>query len=598
MSTSISSSTSRKSSGFTIIEIMVTIGILVLIAAGVSAIFSSVADTVNSGKRVSELNRYAAQFERIMREDFENMTRDGFLVIVHQNAPGADPLNNRHDVQLSPADSSDEDNNNEPGRPRRVDEIMFFARAEFETARRAISPGMIAKSGEAAIYYGHGQRALPDLRPGTMGVNNDTNYFFNPDISNENFKNQEVSAGVHQGWLGVPSGTSFNPNQYASDWSLLRHVTLLTNPQSSGQDLPDEVFGIERIDDREWLEDSARQVSLQPALQTIFGSLNKYSASSPLPNWFKEYSSGGFTSPTDTEAYRVSGLMDIVTADIPSIANVVRYGPGDGSWMGSLITLQNSQNPFDDYKALLDTGASIPISIEPTQWANPTSAIAQQRLWMLDALPSRWDLNDPPTQLSRVRYETIPTRLLFEDDAFANDRARTYAEADQEMLGASVFIPKCTEFIVEWSNGYYDQTITAPDDPDYKRMRWYGLPRGIDEDDNGFLDPTEIHFADRYYARPAAGLNADQIARERYLSHLVMGHDEATQFDTELSMFAFEYNNPDIADDASTANIDESVVDWPWPKFIRVTVSIADPLDTTIEHTFQMVFNIPDVTNN
>ena len=78
--------------------------------------------------------------------------------------------------------------------------------------------------------------------------------------------------------------------------------------------------------------------------------------------------------------------------------------------------------------------------------------------------------------LSRVRYETVPTRLLYEEDAFTTDRERVYTESDQEMLGSSSFIPRCTEFIVEWSYGLIDKSITDPFDPNYKRMRWYGLP--------------------------------------------------------------------------------------------------------------------------
>jgi len=75
---------SRACSGFTIIEIMVTVGILVLVAAGVASVFTSISDTVNTGKRVSEINRFSAQLERVMRRDFENMTRDGYLVIANQ----------------------------------------------------------------------------------------------------------------------------------------------------------------------------------------------------------------------------------------------------------------------------------------------------------------------------------------------------------------------------------------------------------------------------------------------------------------------------------------------------------------------------------
>lgn len=591
--------------GFTIIEILVTVGVLILVAVGVSTIFSSIAETVNNGKRVAEINRFSAQLERVMRRDFENITRDGFMVIVHQYAPGDEPVNgwNDRDVQLSPADATDENANGDPGRPRRVDEIMFFSRGQYETARRAIAPSMIARSSEAAIYYGHGQKRRPKL---TGNLDNANNLFFNPAIEDFNPASDKNNNyfGVNLAGLGVIATDGIlNPNRYAADWSLLRHVTLLAQPETSGQDLPDELFGVRRVgDERQWLEDSDRQVALQPALRTIFGSLNLTLATTPsLPKWFKEYRpGGGAVLLQDAEAYRASGLVDVVTDDLPSIATIVRNGPGSGGWLGSPI--DPIYTDFDIFNAQLETDVPTEPVIDPQQAINPASSIAQQRLWMLDALPSRWDLNTL-TQLSRVRYEDIPTRILFEETAFggpnsdASKRLRTYAEADQEMLGSSVFVPRCTEFIVEWSMGFIDRTITNPLDPEYKRMLWYGLPRAMDENDDGNFDPSRELYADRYLPRDLNSLpNGEeknkQIATEKWMSELVMGHNAALQRDTEISMFGYQYSNPD------GAFASDPVQPWPWPKFIRITISIADANDITLERTFQMVFEIPDASNN
>jgi hypothetical protein len=37
---------------------------------------------------------------------------------------------------------------------------------------------------------------------------------------------------------------------------------------------------------------------------------------------------------------------------------------------------------------------------------------------------------------------------------------------------------------------------------------------------------------------------------------------------------------------------------WPWPRLIRVTITLADPIDPTIETSFQFVFNTPRSRNN
>jgi hypothetical protein len=44
----------------------------------------------------------------------------------------------------------------------------------------------------------------------------------------------------------------------------------------------------------------------------------------------------------------------------------------------------------------------------------------------------------------------------------------------------------------------------------------------------------------------------------------------------------------DRPDEASDPNIE-----WPWPKMIRITLSLADPADPSVEQTFQFVFDVP-----
>ncbi len=580
---------------------LVTIGVLILVAAGVSTVFTSIADTVDNGKKVAELNRYAAQFERVMRQDFENMTRDGFLVIAQQEAPGYTPA---RDVQLWAGDSTDLDGNGQQGRPRRIDEIMFFARGDYETSRRAIATGMIAKASEASIYYGHGQKRAPDL----LNIDNASNLFFNPRATDTNI-DEDARLGV------APPGL-LNPNQYASDWSLLRHITLLAQPETSGQSLPDEVFGVLRINsDRRWLEDSQRQVALQPAARSIFNSLSTtgYSgnilpapADYEIPRWYRQYTASP-ANPSDEEPMlRASGLVDIVTEDLSTIRAIVNaasfsQAPTD-SWDRSSILLNpmGMQQYYDEFITNFNDPLSTP---------NPNNAISlilplnggsnphfdNARDWMIDALPSLWDLNPTtPVQLSRIRYEDVPTRLLYDENDFADtdagDRERTYVEADQEMLGSSVFIPQCTEFIVEWSYGFIDPTITDPTDPQYKKMIWYGLDRWIDANNdgeiltvgNGTTAQQDHQVAQFYNRRPDVPAITDferGPSPEMIVGHAALMPGFGTPPETEIAVFGY----PDLAGN-----------DWLWPKFIRITLSISDPQDQSIERTFQMVFDVPD----
>ncbi len=620
---------------FTIIEIMVTLGILILVAAGVATIFNSISETVTEGRRLAEINRFAARVELVMRRDFERMSRDGFLVIVHQNAPGADPQNNNRNVQLNAFDTTDPDNDNEFGRPRRADEIMFFSRGDFETSRRSLSPGLVARSDQAAIYYGHGQQRIikdSDLED----PDNLNRWFFNPNVEDPNFDSAaDFDDGVHKGSLGfAPSDGTFNPNRYAADWTLLRHVTLLAQPQSAGQDLPQQLFGARRLQDRDWLEDSDRQIALQPATRSIFGTSSTFGLSQeflnqPMPRWFREYGSGGGPIGFDpTPVYRASGLVDIATDDLGSIREFLTGAPStqtdtlfasSGSYFSSPVTngtffTGEAFRSHDDFQIrrqnVLDTTSAtiVPAVVEPLMFADPTSAAFQQRQWMLDALPSVWNLDytpgaEQPEQIARVRYQQVPPRLFYDEDFFGDSddptaqRARAYAQADQEVIGAAIFVPRCTEFIVEWSYGLINRSVTNPTDPAYKQPLWYGLTRyAVDTNGDGFIDTNDDPVAAPYVPRTnTTGLDPEQVDREEYLSQLVHGHaptapNAQVDPDRELSMFGYEYHNPDLP------NLNP--IEWPWPKFIRITMSLADPTDPNVEETFVFTFEIPDASNN
>jgi len=612
-------------SGFTMVEMIVTIGILVVVTGGIATIFSSVSNTVSTGRKLSELNRFAARVERIMREDFEAMTRDGFLVIVNKNA------NYGRDVQLYRGEKTNIDENlyagfsQNDGRIRRSDEIMFFARGDYETARRAISSNMIASSHEAAIYYGHGQKRRPELR----NVNGRNNFFFNPVPWDSNY---DFSSPINQAGVGVePTDNIPNPNRFARDWSLLRSVTLLGSPVGESRAVPSELFGLDRTiaGQRDWLEDSARQVALQPAARSIFNSLawsDPIAVSPGTPGtgapdklrWLGDQATFQLNL-RELPHYRASGLVDIVTEDIATIRSMIQslpvkvepidyatFNPGGSFGVNQGIDNVNKdrdQFELEYWNTLSDTGIfPDPKDAEELNLFSSATHRRNIRKWMIDALPSRWDMSaTPPIPLAGVRFEDIPTRLMFPDSQFENsdrgDLQKAYAEAHQEMLGSSVFVPRCTEFIVEWSYGFVDNSPSAPL---FKEMIWYGLDRTIDTNKDGILDGADTELAAEPY-RPRtsaqAGTDPSQVppqARERGVSaELIVGHP---------AMAPGSRLNPDVVEIATFGFMDPrgtAVVtdddEWLWPKFIRVTMSLGDPGDKDIEQTYQVIFEVPDI---
>ncbi len=615
-------------SGFTMVEMIVTVGILMVVAAGIATIFSSVGDTVSKGRKLSELNQFAARVERIMREDFESMTRDGFLVIVNRNA------NFGQDVKLFRGEQTNIDENlypgfsDGPGRVRRSDEIMFFTRGEYETARRAVSPDMIARSSEAAIYYGHGQKRRPQL----TGFNGINNFFFNPAPWDSNF---DFEGGINQAGVGITSTTgTLNPNEFARDWSLLRQVTLLSTPIGESRQVPRELFGYSRgvANQRGWLMDSDRQIALQPASRSIFNALGWSDPSRVGPGstdpirWLGDNAVNQLSS-REWPQYRASGVVDIVTEDLAMIRGMIQAlpvkvspfdysffdeGSGFGVNVGADAVVQNrDQFAFDYWVTPSDADAVIPDPKDADELNLTGSAPHRMnmRQWMIDALPSRWDMSfTPPRHLAGVRYEDIPTRIMYPESQFEvsdrGDLQRAYAQAHQEMLGSSIFVPRCTEFIVEWSYGFL-QDLANPGSPNYKKMIWYGLDRYVDSNNDGILsldgpNPDQraaVPYSQRVLTGAAATDPATGRSRERGMDpRLVVGVNRLPVLGgppplspdyVEIATFGFmdpKGTPDDISDDE----------EWIWPKFIRITMRLGDPTDPEIEQTYQVIFELPE----
>lgn len=595
---------------FTVVELLVAIAIVAIIATGLSVIFGAVGDAVTDGRRASEINRAAARIEQQIRDDLSRLTRDGYLVIANRYAANeqgdvfsADSgITNLPGVRLSPQDRT--------GRARRADEIMFFARGDFQTKRPTLAPGMIATAGEAAIYFGIGQKRPIDF----SNVDSPTNFYFNPSPADANLR-QPSPPNNFRPLLGRPElpGRLPNPNRFAQDWSLLRQVTILAEPQSVSV-IPSEFFGLrrDRLADRTLMLDSARQIAMQPAARSIFNSLSwtdpaltsgppgTAAADGQSRWWIGDIASfgQGLPSPTDRSfpAWRVSGVVDIAQGSILGIRRELEalsaasifpsnFYPPVAVNPSSPRPARNNQSA-DGFRVEWANPASSPRP-EDAKTLNLNTSGRQIRAWALDMLPSLWaGEENPPRYLAGVRYEDLPTRLILEPGRFGNNNpgrlARAIAESNQEMLGAQVFVPRCSEFIVEWSYGFIDESY-GPGDARFKQLRWHGLPRAdrdlngdgrIDLADHATNDEEELA-AFRYDKRPDNNSNRrPDPARAQVIPD---GPALGALTDPEVAVFGLATTN--------------SVI--PWPKFIRITMSLADPNDPTLERTFQFVFAVP-----
>ena len=666
----------RQGSGrraFTLAEVIVAIAILAIIGVVMGSIFASVGDTVTNGRQVSNLNRFAARVERVMRNDFENMVREnGFMVIrneISNDYSGINPT--PHAVGLTVTDPNP--------RPRRIDELMFFSRGDFTSRRTPLHPDLVARADVARIYYGHGQQMPEDLGADPDAPDYTTRYA-RPRLD-EMMANIMVDGSMVDSRLGRPSALGVvNPNEFASNWSLLRHVTLLV-PRSSGvQNLPSNVFELRpREQDAEYyrIADSSRQVALGPATQSIFKSIavtQPYEflalPTSPVqvfdnpPNGFSirlnELSMlvGNGVDGTLVRPLPMSGVVDVAVTDLGEIrrrivntvyntGSLQELTPAQVNPASAFVGGAYTRSDLDTQRVGFDIDGNPYVGTTQIDfqsggvYATDPSFVAQaQQRWMLDALPSvPYDGSAPPQATGqRVRYEDVPPRVYLDDGTQSNDpevrRQAAIEQADQEMLASSVFVPRCTEFIVEFSFGIVDRRTTSPN---YGQQIWHGLRRtaggeivvdgfGTEFGTEDLLDDptTQNDLFALAGAFPASSFEDGNRAVNQTASSTAAGYDGIDQEiidlvwvrdnqslttpmgDENILQYCFGYsyrdwnlnsqadqNDSDGTNDYLAGDDDDVEREWPWPTMVRVTMRFVDPADLEDEQTFQFEFRVP-----
>ncbi|MCL4743479.1 MAG: type II secretion system GspH family protein [Phycisphaerales bacterium] len=554
----------RNRRGFTLIELLVAIGAIALIAVGIAAVFESVGRTVTGGRRVSLLNQAAAQIEQQLREDFRAMSRDGFLVIRHAyvdvNANGNLTLAG-DSVPLHPADLNP--------RPRRADEIVFLARGRFTSVRDALHPVRSPKGDHARIYIGHGARYDAD------GSQSEINAFVTPETDH--------------GFPGDPAdrwrlGARNGPNEFAAEWMLARHVTLLIQPTGAEQGPPNpDPFGLAPA---RWL-DSDIQIAAQPAASSLFRHLAQFDSPS-IPR-IRNNAEGLLP-------LFASGIVDIATTDPAEVRTIICDA--------DILPFNSSPADFDPA-----TGAALDGSFQaspPT--GNPLLGDRKfVHAWLRELFPSHSFAGSAGGH--RIRVE--PSMPAYVDTvALAGQQGWTpevlaYRLADQRAVTAHGFVPRCTEFIVEFSFG---QTVNDDTSPRHGELIWHGLERFVDADgdpntSNGpFNDGREYRVAAPYPTDPATGAPRDYSTVYRRLDGTTGSYQlyPNTIYDATIpsggqypvEQYAhFGYFDPTWQPAAAN---EPPTIPWAWPTLIRITLSLADAQDPSVEQSYQFVFEVPE----
>jgi prepilin-type N-terminal cleavage/methylation domain-containing protein len=545
---------------FTLVEMLITIGALAIIAVGLASVFDATGKTVTTGRRVSAMNEYAALIEKQLRADFEGMTREGFLVIRNEYANQGTARTAAGDVPLY-ADALADD----PGtRRRRIDELMFFVRRPVTTAREAPVPGMVASGDAARVYYGHAQAAVVDVR-------NPNTTYRRPEVDDQNDSGALLGEQIPR-----------SPNRYASQWNLVRHLTVLSRPVASNSRTFGEDPGQINLPPylRTVAADSDLQIALQPAAASIFRRIAGLGANTAGGPSLSPQPLRGNVAPVFA-----SGIVDIATTDLPEIQEVVE----------TVALFPNNIPPNPNIAPLLDG-----------RFGSGSQGLATaefMRAWMDDAFPAN-SMSFQPGDRARIRAERSPPDFHSAIDLTTPQRQRAFRRADQLALSSSIFVPSCTEFIVEWSFG-----VSYPAGHNREgELIWHGLRREVDLDGNGTLNNDEV-VARPYAIEPESELRIPIRLRDpqAQISVFPKGFDEhfVTQelihgplesgeaIEGPLTSY-FGFNDPTFSTQRSGQRAAELSLPWAWPKLIRITMSIADPNDPSFEQVYQFVFETPE----
>ena len=219
---------SESRGGFTLVELMVAVGLLLVVIVAVSRIFSTASKVASLGEAVNDILQETGAIERQIRTDISRIDYDGVLVI--------QCVAIRNDANLLSSSSAPLI---DPSRPAnatiRCDQLVFFSKGTQTSARFAGNQDLgpfngLARSNVSRILYGHGVQ-LPDLIPqgATSSSRPDPIAFSDAPLLPWSFDTVASGSLEYKYWWGGGGGVTNGTQPEASDWTLARQAILLAD---------------------------------------------------------------------------------------------------------------------------------------------------------------------------------------------------------------------------------------------------------------------------------------------------------------------------------------------------------------------------------
>lgn len=225
----------RSSRGFTLVELMVAVGLLLVVVIAVSRVFSTASKVTSLGEANNDLLQETSAIERQIRTDFARLDFDGCIAIQCVAVQ-----NNVNRIQFSSASAPLVD----PSRPDdaviRCDQLVFFTKGAQTSVRftgtqdlgeGTQAPISMAKSSSARVLYGHGVQ-LPELVPQVAGGivrRPDPLSFSETTLVPWSFDPAPTGSLEYTFWLASGGGSARGTQSEARDWILARQAVLLAD---------------------------------------------------------------------------------------------------------------------------------------------------------------------------------------------------------------------------------------------------------------------------------------------------------------------------------------------------------------------------------
>jgi hypothetical protein len=494
-------------SGFTLVELMISLFMVLLLILGINYVFRSATEAVGAGQVTNQINSDAQSSQPIVFDDLRNVSKNPpafiissqlvtqFLnaddaktssdptVIVIDNAGNKAIISNGGVPNVPPALPSN--------RVHRADLIKFFA--HYLYPRRTGNDGSYfggESSNDAFVEIGHA--ALPA---------NDLSQFYGPSSLPNN------ASGLFYGQT-VPGVARVGA--YASDWVLARRIMLMVaaNPWStalSAQNPPFIAPG-----DYYYATTNLTSTPASPYPSTPPGPIpvgidlnnpnNTAFGANMTPLSYGTFNFNNTASPTDftqiqSSRYDLAGVAPEQFDRI--IANAYLTWQAAGYVSPSPTTAASLWwNPLIYSIPVVQSAATVPqtVTLSASPYSTTVYATAPQNGSAVTSQKYGTAMPIPPNPAFTGANYTPPSAV---DQGLWYNRPRCNPTIQSPVTAASIaemspyFLQHCSQFIVEYAGDYMQQdangnmTGVGPDGQvDFyldangnKHIRWYGMPR-------------------------------------------------------------------------------------------------------------------------